>query len=272
MPIDVECSSCGQKFTSEVEPKFCVNCGSQISFDQETTPAPTHQLENGYTFSGELNERGLPTGQGILSNENESIEGDFVDGLVIGTAKQISNLRSADDHRVYVGGFQNNLRHGFGRNTHRFGIYFEGNWVRGVMQGPGSQRFIDGAILTGEYVDGSCVRGVEKHLNGCEYRGTYVKGNKEGLGNETFSNGSSYEGEYRDNYFHGKGRFTFPWGKVWSGEFIRHRGKVEGGTANFWQILCDDGSEHFGQVENDGHYKSYKLKRALRPKAFWPAY
>lgn len=269
--VDFTCDDCGHVFVSQIRPKYCMNCG--VEFNQATQPkaVPSHQLRNGYRFEGQLNSCGEPSGQGVLSNENESIEGEFVNGMVVGIGKRL-NLRN-DSYQGYVGEFRDNKPHGFGKETYGDGFcYREGNWIEGSMTGQGSRKFRDGTILTGEFLDGAANGyAVEKYRSGNEYRGHFVADRKEGKGRETFANGSVYEGTYQKGYFQGRGRYSFPDGTIWEGEFIRYRGPFDRGTANFWHIKCDDGTEQFGHIQDDGTFISYKLKRFLNRKAFFPA-
>ena len=115
--MEVKCDSCGQVFTSEFEPKFCVNCSAQLFAAPRPELAEKRQLENGYAFSGKLNERGQPTDVGILSNEDESIEGEFVDGFVVGVGKQLYLPETDLDQLVYIGEFEHNIPRGVGKRS-----------------------------------------------------------------------------------------------------------------------------------------------------------
>lgn len=69
---EAECDSCAQVFTSEVEPKSCINCGAQLPMSSGSASLESHQLKNGDIFTGDLNEPRQPMEVSVLSNEDES--------------------------------------------------------------------------------------------------------------------------------------------------------------------------------------------------------
>ena len=50
------------------------------------------------------------------------------------------------------------------------------------------------------------------------FRGTYVKGFKQGLGKCAWKDGSSYEGHFENDSIHGEGKFVCSYG-VYEGRF-----------------------------------------------------
>ena len=261
------CDECGHVVNVETSANFCSNCGVGLIDSSASNSVAlidakeTHSLLNGDSFVGELKD-GKPDGHGKLITDNGSIEGNFVDGMIV----NIGSLRSFRGH--YVGEFRCNTPHGFGRESYQYG-FREGQWIDGEMTGKGVREFGDRTKLTGNFVKGIAVGyGVEEYREGTKYEGNFEDNQKNGWGKETFLNGSTYEGEYVDKYFQGNGTFTFPSGKVWSGKFIRERGPYRDGSANFWRIEDTSGKVYFGQFHDDGTFVSSKIKRFLKSNLF----
>ncbi|MGZ5201766.1 MAG: hypothetical protein ACXWC4_18540, partial [Telluria sp.] len=103
-----------------------------------------------------------------------------------------------------------------------------GQLVNGVLQGPGSRTFRDGARFEGTFKDGAMAEGTYRYANGDVYTGALKDGLREGKGVLVKSNGDRHDGMWHRGGFHGEGVATFASGATWTGTF--DNGKLVKGT------------------------------------------
>ena len=149
------------------------------------------------TYEGDINERGLPHGHGVLkegitiddngeqkdmleyNNDKEKSECDN-DG-----AKTIENSNEkvpATNRRVYTGHWENGLPSKYGAITYGDGKKYEGFWVNGKPHGFGIETRSDGDI----------------------YRGYWVNGKRHGYGVRYWPDGQRFGGEWVNSKMQGK--------------------------------------------------------------------
>jgi hypothetical protein len=94
-----------------------------------------------------------------------------------------------------------------------------GQLVNGVLQGPGSRTFRDGATFEGTFKDGDMAEGTYRYANGDVYTGGLKDGLRDGNGVMSTPNGDRYEGMWRRGGMFGEGVAAFASGARWTGTF-----------------------------------------------------
>ena len=122
---------------------------------------------------------------------------------------------------VYSGNFNTEgQREGFGRLLSADGEYFEGEFVRDIVEGRG--RLIKDTLVTyeGGFKNGQFNgHGVESWPDGSCYEGEFTEGRKNGKGHFSWNDGSVYEGEFFWDKFHGQGAYKWADGRIYTGGF-----------------------------------------------------
>ncbi len=148
------------------------------------------------TYEGDVNERGLPHGHGVLK-EGITIDdnGEQKDMLEYNNdkkksecdnngAKTINNSNekvSATNRRVYTGHWENGLPSNYGTITHGDSKKYEGFWVNGKPHGFGVETRSDGDIYRGYWVNGKRQGyGVRYWPDGQRFGGEWVSGKMQG--------------------------------------------------------------------------------------------
>ena len=178
---------------------------------------------DGYT--GEINERGEPHGQGVYEYADGSrYEDQWEDGEPHGQGKM-----TYPDGEVYEGEWKDDKPHGQGTQTKQDGddvaslsIYVGGFWY-GFREGQGIL-YKDASIYKGQWGDGKR-HGIGEYEHGgrdghpqFEFRGQWV--NDEAVhGAYLDADGTHYIGTFSDGLFHGQGKVTYPDGEVYEGEW-----------------------------------------------------
>lgn len=147
---------------------FICGCSQQIDKIDETDAFPTstggylteEELTIDFSFgtrtgiySGEIDDNGIPNGQGKFTSENSdgetwTYEGDWVAGHWEGngTATWASG-------QIYSGEFSNDSETGRGSFTWETGERYEGRFISGTIYGEGTLYYPDGASFVGTFTD-----------------------------------------------------------------------------------------------------------------------
>jgi len=182
-----------------------------------------------YNYEGELNDDGLPNGQGTITHP---------------------------DGEKYVGEFKEGLRNGQGTYTYPSGEKYVGEWKNGLpFNGRGTFNYPDGFSYEGDF-KGKNINDIIHFLissSGTRYDGVITRGTRKGgFGIFTVNShsyfqlsptdsldrfGIRYEGEFKDNTFDGQGTLTYPNGGKYVGEW----------KDNNWNARSSSYTEKFGK-------------------------
>lgn len=182
-------------------------------------------FQQGGFYEGDFS-KGLMSGDGVyVDTDLNRYEGQFEAGLFHGKGKYIYS-----EGAIYEGQFRKGKYHGKGKYTDGE-AWFEGTFESGTMVGQGA--YLDyqgnhytgdvddwyadgigeltnaeGAVFSGEFKEGSIVKGEVKQADGHSYIGHFSYGEYEGEGVLTMPNGNSYRGEFSYGKYHGQGTLT----------------------------------------------------------------
>ena len=163
---------------------------------------------NGNIYWGQWNGNAEMSGEGkyYLADSQVLSEGTWLDGIC-------KRARIVLPEGQYDGEIEDNLFNGNGKMVYKDGRVYEGEWVQGNKEGNGSLLWPDGSKYWGEFKNDQ-INGEGEFLwsNGATYKGTFVNGCFNGTGTLKSQNGSSYTGNFQNGLYHGKGKF------IWIGE------------------------------------------------------
>lgn len=206
----------------------------------------TIDLPDGSRFEGEVNDEGIPHGQGARTWPDGRREaGEYRDG------EQVRGTYTWPDGCSFTGEFVGGV-HTRGVYTWPDGSQFEGTYRDG-QPARGVLTKADGAMQRGEFgpVEGGMfgLQGASEILlpDGTKFTNDdYRDGGAQGQGTAEYSDGSRYEGGWRNGKPHGQGVRTWPADGIrYEGAFVD--GKAEGvGTWTY-----PDGSRYEGANRND---------------------
>ena len=195
-------------------------------------------LNNIEIYEGEMNNKNMKHGIGMLSNPHyvlkgtwrndhftgwgikcmrngEYFEGKFINGQLNG--KGIYK----NGNNIYEGDFVNNQRCGIGDlTTDKF--HYKGEFKDNKLEGQGQIDFFEeGQRYEGTFSDNKINgKGTYKWKNGDVYIGDMKNGKMHGFGKYDYSDGKIYEGEFFNDIKQGKGKMTFPDGTIHEGNFV----------------------------------------------------
>lgn len=150
---------------------------------------------DGCTYTGSLNKKGLPHGEGISTWPNGDMQ--------------------------YEGQFENGEFHGHGIFK-KNGYCYQGDFHEGNRHGTGVATFPNGSSYSGVYVNNKRHgRGVFTYANGDEYSGGWKGNKKHGLGTYAWSSGRRYVGIWKEDLNHGVGIETNASGNVVHAGWLR---------------------------------------------------
>merc|ERR1712039_969025 len=101
------------------------------------------------------------------------------------------------------------------------GTSYVGQWSCDEKSGSGLERWVDGSEYKGQFVHGAR-HGVGKYMSGAGeliYEGEFRKGKMDGEGIYHYANGRVYAGQWSQSQMNGHGKMTWPDGSVYSGNF-----------------------------------------------------
>ncbi len=165
--------------------------------------------------------------------------------------------RTFPDGAVYVGGLNQNRRHGQGKHTTAKGQVLEGEWKDGkIYNGTGLLVHSNGAVQEGTWVEGKLEgRGKEITTDGYAFTGSFHNGAKHGLGVLTYPDGGVYEGDFQDNKRHGQGKYVSAEKIVYEGGWVD--GKKQGqGKETYADKTVYEGSWVEGKKHGPGKQTS----------------
>ena len=104
---------------------------------------------------------------------------------------------------MYEGTLKNNKFHGFGKLV-TSNITYEGEFVKGKMEGKVTVRYSDGKFYEGFVKDNEkSGEGYFEWNNRNHYKGEYLRGKKHGKG-VLMRDGTIYDGHFKNGVMHGK--------------------------------------------------------------------
>ena len=204
----------------------------------------TIDLPDGSRFVGEVDDEGLPHGEGVRTwPDGDRYKGEYRTGA------QARGTYTWPDGCSFTGEYvDGDMSRGV--YTWPDGSQFEGTYRDG-QPGNGVLTKADGAMQRGEFgpvEEGFAVQGAGETLlpDGTRFTNDdYREGGAQGQGLAEYSDGRRYEGGWRDGKEHGQGVMTYPDKIRYEGAFVA--GKAEGLGA--WTY--PDGSRYEGANRND---------------------
>lgn len=198
-----------------------------------------------YGYEGEVNESGLPHGQGVMTWSSKwhsrRIEGEFRDGKAHGQGVYTGG--QAGDR--YEGEFREGYFHGQGVRSHPSGYHYEGEFREGDLHGQGVKTSPNGERYEGEFREGEFHgQGVYTWPDGTRIEGRWFYGgqyigrvNESGLphGHGVMSwwgDDYRYEGEWVDGRRDGHGVMTWP---AWQSGIKLYEGEWGGGRRDGYE-------------------------------------
>jgi len=171
--------------------------------------------ENAYYF-GDWKED-LICGKGIRHLGQSTYEGDWLDGRKHGRGTLVFN---DEDGEQYEGGWNNDLREGYGRVTWKNGTGYEGEWKNSRMNGKGTYWWPNGDRYEGDWLnDNHHGYGVQYWGDGSTYSGDWVNDDRCGRGVYRMADGRYLIGKYDNDERCGEAEFYWPNGDTWIGTF-----------------------------------------------------
>jgi hypothetical protein len=168
--------------------------------------------QEGRFAGGKANGKGTHYVQGMV------VEGDFVDGALLGhvvmtwpggdryegdsvaggrTGKGVLTRANGDR---YDGDFVNGKWSGHGTFTNANGARYEGGWLDNKRSGHGVLLYANGDRYEGDFVDGnSSGHGTYTSVDGARYEGSWLDSKRNGQGDQVYADGAAYSGEWRDD-------------------------------------------------------------------------
>lgn len=232
-----------------------------------TTP-DTIQFRNGKRYIGELKE-GQLEGRGMLLNPSGDTlyVGEFEDNKKHGFGRY-----SFSAGNVYTGEWRDNRMHGQGEMRFYTGDRYLGRWFDDRFHGQGTYYFADGGTYEGNFFEGK--RHGEGTLSTAEviYTGQWVNGLKEGEGKQTLimpTHREVYEGTFHQDRYDGQGVWRTVKGDnittEYEGTFVAGKRQGEGvyriGGRTLYGTWAPDVATGQGQCRSDeGTYEGRFLK------------
>ena len=142
---------------------------------------PIFQQKQGlyFIYSGELNEKGLPDGQGIahymgLYKDHNMNKVKYTGGWKDGNEHGFGILTKEGSEFIFKGEHKEGLANGYGVRIGREGDKYEGFWRDGKKDGQGTNVAKDGSIYVGEWKeDGRHGQGLRRTIYGETFEGEW---------------------------------------------------------------------------------------------------
>ncbi len=146
-PIDMG----GENYAPSTSTNVSSVCTNAIRKQAQDESSKSSRLNNGWTFSGQIDKKGRPRGLGVMHCPGLDIAGTFRRS---GSAKGDVIVHSLDGRVVYQGGFRHYRYHGKGKLFLSDGSRYEGDFRNGEKNGYGREWSPDGSRYKGYYKDG----------------------------------------------------------------------------------------------------------------------
>ena len=225
-------------------------------------------INNIEIYEGEMNDKNMKHGYGILTNSHYVLKGTWRDdeftGWGIKCKRNGDNLEGKfikgelngkgifkNGNDIYIGDFINNERYGIGDlTTDKF--HYKGEFKNNKLEGKGEIEFFeDGICYKGTFSDNKINgKGIYKWKNGDIYEGEMKNGKMNGFGKYTYSDGKIYEGEYVNDIKKGKGKLSYPDLKSYEGNFVN--GEIDG------EVICTENDDNYSRaLFSNGQFIKY---------------
>ena len=225
-------------------------------------------INNIEIYEGEMNDKNMKHGYGILTNSHYVLKGTWRDdeftGWGIKCKRNGDNLEGKfikgelngkgifkNGNDIYIGDFINNERYGVGDlTTDKF--HYKGEFKNNKLEGKGEIEFFeDGICYKGTFSDNKINgKGIYKWKNGDIYEGEMKNGKMNGFGKYTYSDGKIYEGEYVNDIKKGKGKLSYPGLKSYEGNFVN--GEIDG------EVICTENDDNYSRaLFSNGQFIKY---------------
>ena len=225
-------------------------------------------INNIEIYEGEMNDKNMKHGYGILTNSHYVLKGTWRDdeftGWGIKCKRNGDNLEGKfikgelngkgifkNGNDIYIGDFINNERYGIGDlTTDKF--HYKGEFKNNKLEGKGEIEFFeDGICYKGTFSDNKINgKGIYKWKNGDIYEGEMKNGKMNGFGKYTYSDGKIYEGEYVNDIKKGKGKLSYPGLKSYEGNFVN--GEIDG------EVICTENDDNYSRaLFSNGQFIKY---------------
>ena len=225
-------------------------------------------INNIEIYEGEINDKNMKHGYGILTNSHYVLKGTWRDdeftGWGIKCKRNGDNLEGKfikgelngkgifkNGNDIYIGDFINNERYGVGDlTTDKF--HYKGEFKNNKLEGKGEIEFFeDGICYKGTFSDNKINgKGIYKWKNGDIYEGEMKNGKMNGFGKYTYSDGKIYEGEYVNDIKKGKGKLSYPGLKSYEGNFVN--GEIDG------EVICTENDDNYSRaLFSNGQFIKY---------------
>jgi hypothetical protein len=162
----------------------------------------TGERSKGASYRGEWLNNGKH-GYGVQVYPNgQKYEGQWENGFRNGEGTLWMPVGKAQKLRkLYVGGWQDDKRHGRGTCFFNNGEFYQGSWDQGKMHGQGTLRYGNGDLYIGEWHQGlRSGQGTLNKANGDCYEGYWLNDKREGSGSFFYSeSGKVFVGEWAND-------------------------------------------------------------------------
>ena len=152
------------------------------------------------TYTGEVNNSGIPNGYGKFDSKNDegtgwTYEGDWENGHWNG-----KGTTTWSDGNSYSGDYENDYENGHGTYQFEDGKKYEGELYSGKAFGKGTLYFSDNEYLEGDFVDFENATGTYHDKDGYVYTAKYVLGELSLKAEKDFFSEKERQNKYKELY------------------------------------------------------------------------
>jgi len=168
--------------------------------------------------------------KGAISDPKYWYVGEWNSGVCKGSGVYcMYDDQDASLKTIYEGQFDENARHGTGKETYPDCSCYQGQYVNNFKTGKGRFIWKEGATYEGDFVDNN-IHGFGKYVWNDEriYEGEWVENKMEGKGKFYWKDGRIYTGSYMNDKKEGYGEFTWPNGNTYKGHWFDGKQHGEG--------------------------------------------